>query len=157
MSSMRFFLRSENPSQLKSFIDEALGFNIKLEQCDADTMRELSASALVGNGEWYEWYSYADWASFDHCLYVAVIEDGAGRHTGFLELHSACLDLELAGKPGRGLRFERKAFLEHLEKYKATAGWIDDEGHPRLPYPEDVVNEGKEPPGYLARFNIEFI
>ncbi len=71
------------------------------------------------------------------------------------ELHSVCLDLELAGNPGRGLRFNRAAFLEHLERYRTAPGWFDSEGHRRFPFPEEVVANNRERPDYLARFNIE--
>ncbi|HCT06498.1 MAG TPA: hypothetical protein DIW86_14140 [Pseudomonas sp.] len=155
MSSMVFFLRTDNPGQLKGFIDESLDCNIVLVRIDPTSALELSGSGSEGAGEWYEWYTYANWASFEHCLYISVIEGGASFHTGFLELHSVCLDLELAGNPGRGLRFNRSVFLEHLERYRAAPGWFDDEGHRRFPFPEEVVVNNMERPDYLARFNIE--
>lgn len=155
MSSMRFFLRTDNPAPLKAFIDESLDFDIDLVRIDPPSALELSGSGSEGAGEWYEWYTYANWASFEHCLYISVIEDGASLHTGFLELHSVCLDLELAGNPGRGLRFNRAAFFEHLERYRTAPGWFDDEGHRRFPLPEEVVANNRERPDYLARFNIE--
>lgn len=155
MSSMQFFLRTEDPASLKAYLDEALAFSVSLEQLGQESAAVLSGIAAGGSGEWFEWYTYADWASVDHCLYIAVIEECPRLHNGFLELHSACLDLELAGKPGRGLHFDRKAFLEHLRRYRAATGWFGEEGQPRLPYPHDVVTKGDEHSDYLARFNIE--
>jgi hypothetical protein len=151
---MRFFIRTVKPSQLKSFIDKSLNFNINLEQIEAGSMPDPSDSEFGSWGDWYEWYTYADQGSFDHCLYVAVIEQCVGLHTGFLELHSACLDIDLAGKAGRGLSFDRMAFMDHLEKYRASAEWFDGEGEVRLPYPEELVAEGKESSDYEARFAI---
>ncbi|MFT0182784.1 hypothetical protein ACMSIO_20405 [Pseudomonas benzopyrenica] len=152
---MQFFLRTEDLVLLKAYLDEAVAFSVSLEQMGQESAVVLSGIAAGGSSEWFEWYTYADWASVDHCLYIAVIEDCPTLHNGFLELHSACLDLELAGKPGRGLHFDRKAFLERLRRYRAAPGWFCEEGQPRLLHPHDVVTIGDDRSDFLARFDIE--
>jgi hypothetical protein len=48
MSSMRFFLRTDNPAPLKAFIDESLDFNIDLVRIDPPSALGLSGSGSEG-------------------------------------------------------------------------------------------------------------
>lgn len=63
MSSMQFFLRTEDPVSLKAYLDEALAFSVSLERMGQESSAVLSGIATGGPGEWFEWYTYADWAS----------------------------------------------------------------------------------------------
>lgn len=154
MSSMRFFIRTDDPTSLKTYIEATVGYRIELEKCSEFTELSLSELVVAGKGKWFEWYTFTDRASFDHCAALAVIEAAESLITGFLELHSACADIELAGPPGRGLAFDRQAFLEHLVSYRDAVGWYDDEGNKRMPYPQEVVNSGQEQTCYLSRFLV---
>ncbi len=110
MSSMRLFFRTDKPSQLKSFIDKSLNFNIMLEQVEDVSILDGGDLKSSSQGVWFEWYTYADWSSFDHCLFLAVIEQCAHLYTDVLELHSTLID-GVPYKPGEGLSFDRKAFI----------------------------------------------
>ncbi|RMN08418.1 MULTISPECIES: hypothetical protein [Pseudomonas syringae group] len=127
---------------------------IDVQQMEAGLMQDSSTSEERMPGDWYEWYTYAAWASFEHCLFLAVVEQCGYLYTDFRELHSTLFEIDLAPKPGQGLIFDRKAFLDHLVKYRSATGWFGDEGQARLPYPDELVREGREPLEYLGRFLV---
>lgn len=156
MASIRYFVRTDNPAQFKAFIDDALRFNIDLEHVESiNDWVDWASSPKYAVKEldgWYEWYTYADGYSFEHCLFCAVIESCAHLYADIREQYSVSTDSWW--QPGQGMEFDRSAYLNHLVKYKDSSKWSDDEGNSRLPYPDEVVQGGYEPPDYLRQFRL---
>lgn len=159
MASIQFFIRTDHPARLKDFLDRALNLNIELASIDdirswewADADKSISTVAGEYWRGWHEWYTYADTLSFDHCLYLALLESCSSLYTHIREKHSTYVDA--VWMPGAGACFDRSAFIAHLEKYRSSTEWRDDEGNVRLPNPQEVVDAGKEKPEYVSQFRV---
>lgn len=159
MASIQFFIRTDHPARLKEFLDSALNLNIELESIAdirswewADVDESISAAAGEYWRGWHEWYSYANTLSFGHCLYLAVLESCSSLYSDIREKNSTYVDA--VWMPGAGVSFDRRAFIAHLEKYRSSTEWRDEEGNVRLPYPQEVVDAGIEQPEYVNKFKV---
>lgn len=155
MASIRYLMRTDKPLVLKAFIDKALNFDISLRRIKKSVQEFADSNTKIidsSYGGWYGWYTDAKQESFEHCLYLAVVETCSNLYFDIREQSSD--DLNSWGIPGKEIAFDRPIFLEHLEKYKASTHWLDEEKRYRLPYPREVVGAGLEPPDYVLRFCI---